>query len=248
MPRYFNYAGYNEVKVLRYDIDDVDLHILCYINQCFRRLETIETDEGKFVWIRPEKILEDNPRLGFKRRMLDIKLNELINKGLLKKIVKCDGKIKKTYLHLMEAYDDLTTSEIDSVETTKNEVVEEINVKAETTKKNEEKSDDEKEKKKNLLTREQTKMLNDFTDYTPLKEAINEFVKMRIKIKKPMTDRAFKMLLGKLKELSNSVSTQVEILNQSIFFSYQSVYPLSKKYMKEKYSAKIYDYTQECDY
>lgn len=242
MPSYFNYGGYNEIKVIGYDIDDVDLHILCYINQCFRRLETIETTEGKFVWIRPEKILEDNPRLKFKRRMLDIKVNELINKGLLKKVVKCDGGIKKTYFHLTEAYDDLTTSTIDSE--TKEEI---IKIEKASVEENTVEQEAEIEEKK-ILTRKQNKMLDEFTDYAPLKEALVEFIKMRKTLKKPMTDRAFEMLLNKLKELSNSVGTQLEIVNQSILFSYQSVYPLSEKYMKEKQKTKQYNYDEECDF
>ena len=56
--------------------------------------------------------------------------------------------------------------------------------------------------------------------------ALEEFRKMRKKIKKPMSDRAEKMLLNKLNELSSDKETQIKILNQSVFHCWQDVYEL----------------------
>ena len=51
---------------------------------------------------------------------------------------------------------------------------------------------------------------------------------MRKKIKKPMTDKAKKMLITEIEKISKEPETQIEILNQSILHCWQSVYPLKQ--------------------
>ena len=60
-----------------------------------------------------------------------------------------------------------------------------------------------------------------------VKQTLYEFVKMRLLIKKPLTDRALQMIINKLKTLSNDDPTRaVEILNQSIIHNWQDIYEL----------------------
>lgn len=61
---------------------------------------------------------------------------------------------------------------------------------------------------------------------TALLLALEDFEKMRIAIKKPMTDRARSMLLTELIKLSDEPKTQVDILGQSILHNWQTVYAL----------------------
>ena len=61
-----------------------------------------------------------------------------------------------------------------------------------------------------------------------MKETMREFLKMRKAIKKPMTDRAVKLLLTKLGDLASDEHTQKAILNQSIEQGWASVYPLKE--------------------
>ena len=63
-----------------------------------------------------------------------------------------------------------------------------------------------------------------------LAEALKGFEAMRKKIKKPLTDRAKKMLLKRLQLLSNDEETQIKILNQSEFYCWQNVYHLTPGY------------------
>lgn len=59
--------------------------------------------------------------------------------------------------------------------------------------------------------------------------AINEFKKMRVKIKKNMTDHAFNLILKDLEKLApNDEALKIEILNQSIKNSWKDVYPLKQ--------------------
>ena len=59
-----------------------------------------------------------------------------------------------------------------------------------------------------------------------LLSALKDFEKMRAKLKRPMTDRAKKLLLGNLRRLSSDEAVQVQILEQSILHGWQDVYAL----------------------
>lgn len=73
-----------------------------------------------------------------------------------------------------------------------------------------------------------------FTNDQELKTILNEFVNMRKKIKKPLTNYAFSLLLKKLnKEAPNDAGLQKDLLNQSILKSWQDIYPLSKDYVRQ---------------
>lgn len=72
-----------------------------------------------------------------------------------------------------------------------------------------------------------------FPDDETLNQAFIDYVEMRRQIKKPMTDRAVELAIKKLRELaaipfSNSIDSDlaVRILNQSILYSWQGLFPL----------------------
>ena len=65
-----------------------------------------------------------------------------------------------------------------------------------------------------------------YSDVPELNETIIAFIDYRKSIKKPMSDRAITLLLGKLNKMSNSVQVQIEILNQSILNGWQGIFPL----------------------
>lgn len=57
-----------------------------------------------------------------------------------------------------------------------------------------------------------------------LKEIWPKYVEMRKKIKKPMTDEAVKLALDKLDKLSKDPKVQIEIVENSVFNSYQGLF------------------------
>lgn len=63
-------------------------------------------------------------------------------------------------------------------------------------------------------------------DPGPLLNALKDFEAMRVKIRKPMTPRARKLLLGHLRKLSGDEGEQIAILEQSILHGWQDVYAL----------------------
>lgn len=72
-----------------------------------------------------------------------------------------------------------------------------------------------------------------FPDDETLNQAFIDYAEMRRQIKKPMTDRAVELAIKKLRELaaipfSSSIDSDlaVRILNQSILYSWQGLFPL----------------------
>ena len=86
-----------------------------------------------------------------------------------------------------------------------------------------------------------------YSDVPELNEAIIAFIDYRKSIKKPMSDRAITLLLGKLNKMSNSVKEQIEILNQSILNGWQGIFPLkndSGTGMKASFQGRNYDFDE----
>lgn len=68
-----------------------------------------------------------------------------------------------------------------------------------------------------------------YSDVPELNTAIIEYIEYRKKIKKPMTDHAVKLMIGKLNKLASTIPEQIEILNQSILNGWQGIFPLKEK-------------------
>lgn len=86
-----------------------------------------------------------------------------------------------------------------------------------------------------------------YSDVPELNEAIIAFIDYRKSIKKPMSDRAITLLLGKLNKMSNSVQEQIEILNQSILNGWQGIFPLkndSGSGKKSSFQGRNYDFDE----
>lgn len=62
-----------------------------------------------------------------------------------------------------------------------------------------------------------------------LDEALNEYVKFRKQMKKPMTKRAIQLAVKKLQNMSDSVDEQIAIIEQSIMNGWQGLFPLKEE-------------------
>ena len=78
--------------------------------------------------------------------------------------------------------------------------------------------------KKTLTT--SVESLIDGVECVELRQALNDFCKMRKSIKKPVTVRAMQILLNKLDKMAENDKDKISILEQSIEHCWQSVYPL----------------------
>lgn len=90
---------------------------------------------------------------------------------------------------------------------------------------------DNKTQLKNTVKKEKgmNALIEKYTDNTDLKECIKDFIKMRAAIKKPLTDRALKILLDKLDKLESKEGKKIKVLEQSIMNSWQGVFPLKEE-------------------
>lgn len=78
-----------------------------------------------------------------------------------------------------------------------------------------------------------------YADDPNLNQAIIEFVDFRKGIKKPMSEHAVKLMIGKLNKMTSDVNTQIEIINQSILNGWQGIFPLKEdKQPKQQQSNK----------
>jgi hypothetical protein len=79
---------------------------------------------------------------------------------------------------------------------------------------------DKKEKK------EKKDIYSDFSSNLDLMQAILDFVEMRKKLKKPMTDKAIEMMLKKLSKLGDTDEKKIAILQESVMKSWTDIYEL----------------------
>ena len=71
--------------------------------------------------------------------------------------------------------------------------------------------------------------LEDYTDNAELLEALDGFVEMRKKIKAPLTEHAFSLLLKKLDGMGNTDEEKAAIVNQSVMNSWKGLFPLKQE-------------------
>ena len=76
-------------------------------------------------------------------------------------------------------------------------------------------------------------LIGEYTQDEGLKETLGEFIKMRQRIRKPMTNYALTLMLKKLDKLGSTPKEKIDLLNQSIVNSWQDVYPLKQNGQKK---------------
>ena len=99
--------------------------------------------------------------------------------------------------------------------------------------------DKEKEKDKKVSKRSRQtdesfdSIIAKYTDDQSLKKTLVEFIKMRQRIRKPMTNYALSLMLKKLDKLGSTTTLKIDILNQSIENSWQNIYEVKDQARKE---------------
>lgn len=90
--------------------------------------------------------------------------------------------------------------------------------------------DIDKDKKPTIPKLSKTEIvINAYTSNKDLHIAITDFITMRKKLRKPMTDRALELFLMKLTKLSTNDDERIEIINNSTMNCYQGIFPLKKE-------------------
>ena len=89
-------------------------------------------------------------------------------------------------------------------------------------------SDQQVTTNKNVKNVRMKECKNIYIEPPELNDAILSFIEFRKKVKKPMTNRAVSLLIGKLNKLTPNTDEQIEILEQSIMNGWLSIYPLKE--------------------
>ena len=88
--------------------------------------------------------------------------------------------------------------------------------------------------KKEKVTKKKTPVVY-YPNDDVLNRAFADYVEMRKMIKKPMTERAIELAIKRLDGLSQGDNDKaIDILNQSIFYSWQGLFEISDKWKQEK--------------
>lgn len=77
-------------------------------------------------------------------------------------------------------------------------------------------------------------VIKEYTSNPLLLESLNDFVKMRKKIKSPLTDKALTLLFSNLDKLAKTDQQKIEILNRSIMNSWKGVFPIKQDNIQGK--------------
>lgn len=76
-------------------------------------------------------------------------------------------------------------------------------------------------------------IIKDYTTNQDLRNVLFEFVKMRQRIRKPLTNYALTLLTKRLDKMTDSADAKIDMLNQSIVNGWQDVYELKNQTRKE---------------
>lgn len=104
-----------------------------------------------------------------------------------------------------------------------------------------------KEKPKREITKTFDDILDCYTSNHDIKDALVEFIKMRQRIRRPLTNRALTLNLEKLNDLASDDSEKLKIVQQTIMNSWQSFYGINDfgKFKKKSPSYDLEKYKEE---
>ena len=142
-------------------------------------------------------------------------------------------KCEKNRENIQKRWNKNNTNEYDCIGTNTNDTYKD---------KDKDKDIDKVKKKK----KEKEKTIDDLLKLQPieLQSNLKDFLKMRKSIKKPMTTRAFELLLKDLDKLANDNETKNKILEQSILHSWQGVFELKENKQPKQQSEEKPDLTK----
>ena len=242
----YSVLGFNQEKLIQYDIDMTDVLLLDYIQRALSQPSMVKTfeEEQPYVWLNHAKILEDLPILHIKEDMLKKRIANLVKLGLIKSITIANtaGRGSRAYYTITEAFEELQFSDEDMTKCKKLSLVEQPSVKNYTSN-NKLTKDKELNKNTNTIVLVEKKpksskpnlyqkcfsAIEEFTDDTEVRDCLDNYLRFRLEIKdKPLYANQFKGILNKLRELTESKTEALQIIQQSIDKGYLSFYPITR--------------------
>lgn len=234
-------TGIYEDKETVVSLDCTDLVILRWLVDFWPRMMKVEIGGKQYAWLSYKAAIEDMPLLGIKKGMFALRLKKLVDFGILShKTVKSGGTFSyygfgPEYARLIDtnyAQDNSDPAQYFSegvpkkLDTPTQKISEQIdpNTKDSSTKQS-------KERKKHSTF---DAIISERTDNPELARAIGEFIRMRSRIKKPLTDYALKLRLNNLWKLGKTDEERIAIVEQSVGACWQDFYELKGDSAKAK--------------
>lgn len=91
----------NHKFIINKELNDRQVNLIYYIHTLLEnnKMEYIYIDNAKYVWLKDDKILNDNPTFKIKKRSLNTLISTLVKKEIILKTCKCvkGTSIKRTY-------------------------------------------------------------------------------------------------------------------------------------------------------
>lgn len=231
-------------------LDCTDLVILRWLVDFWPSMMKVEIGGVQYAWLNYKHAIEDMPLLGIKKGMFALRLKKLVSFGILThKTVKNGGTFSyygfgPAYMRLVDAggargEGDQTQYNAEGVpnklETPTQNISDQINqsTKDPSTK-------DHRKVSKNRATFDA--IISERTDNEELREAIGEFIRMRERMRKPLTDYALRLRLDNLWKLGDTDEERIAIVQQSVGASWQDFYELKDDYRKTKKEKSSYGF------
>lgn len=82
-----------------------------------------------------------------------------------------------------------------------------------------------------------------YSDFLPLNDAIHDFIDFRLKLGKPMTEKAVSLLITRLNKFTNNLNEQIDLLNEAILRGWMTVYAPDKSVGTNSRRSKSDQYT-----
>lgn len=216
-------------------LDCTDLVILRWFVDFWPSMMKVEIDGRQYAWLSYKAAIEDMPLLGIKKGMFALRLQKMVDFGILTHATVRNGGTFSYYGFGSEYARLVDTNHAQQTEDPVQNISEGVSNKLETPlQKN---SDQIDSNTKDPSTKEPSKkegkkpstfgsIISERTESRELAEALGEFIRMRARIKKPLTDYALKLRLNKLWKLGKTDEERIAIVNQSIGACWQDFFPL----------------------
>jgi hypothetical protein len=229
-------------------LDCTDLVILRWFVDFWPNMMKVEIGGRQYAWLSYKALIEDMPLIGIKKGMLALRLKKMVDFGILThQTVKSGGTFSyygfgPEYARLVDTNHAKDISDPvqpvnegvpNKLDTLQQKISDQINPST--------KDPSTKEPKERKKLSAFDAIIAERTDNEKLREVIGEFIRMRSRIGKPLTNYALTLRLNKLWRLGSTDDERIAIVEQSVGAGWQDFYEL-KEEPKQKGRLNDYNY------
>lgn len=239
----YSILGFNQEELMKYDIDMSDVLLMDYIQRALSQpsMQKKNKDNQPYVWLNHTKIIEDLPILKIGESMLKKRISKLIDLGLIEAMTVSNESNRgtKAYYTITPLFETLQFSDDDMTRDKKLSVVERPGIKNSPSDNklitdnkliNTISKDIVAQPKKKNLYEKCIDAITNFTEESEVREILTVYLKYRLEIKdKPIYANQWIGMLNKLRELTDSKTECIAIIQQSIDRGYLSFFPISSR-------------------